>query len=260
MDESHHSGECGLGDCGSLHHQDKDRRGGAAGLDTALSRRHFVRGAMGGATAGALAMAAGGIVLPGTAQAQTAFTPDEALKELADGNARFVAGQSAHFAEDREILKQKTIEKQEPFAAVLSCIDSRVPVELVFDLSIGEVLVARVAGNIATAEIIASLEYGVAVLGTTAIVVLAHRNCGAVKAAIAAKAVPGQISALYPYIRPAVDMAGADADAVSKANAKLQAMTLQESSPVLAEAIKQKKLKIAAGFYDLATGGVEMLG
>jgi carbonic anhydrase len=99
----------------------------------------------------------------------------------------------------------------------------------------------------------------VAVLGTAAIVVLAHRNCGAVKAAIAAKAVPGQISALYPYIRPAVDMAGTDADAVSKVNAKLQAAILQESSPVLAEAIKQKKLKIAAGFYDLGTGRVEML-
>jgi carbonic anhydrase len=259
MGELRHSGECGLGDCGCLHHQDDGRcdRGGA-GLDADLSRRYLLRRAIGGTAAGALVMA-GGIGLPVTAQAQTALTPDQALKELADGNARFMAGQSAHFAEDRAILKQKTIEKQEPFAAVLSCIDSRVPVELVFDLSIGEVLVARVAGNIATAEIIASLEYGVAVLGTTAIVVLAHRNCGAVKAAIAGKAVPGQISALYSYIRPAVDMAGTNADTVSKANAKIQAMTLQESSPVLAEAIKQKTLKIAAGFYDLATGKVEML-
>lgn len=260
MGEPRHAGECGLGDCGCLHHPDNDRcNSGAAGLDADLSRRYLLRRALGGAATGALVMAASGVALPVSAQAQSALTPDEALKELADGNARFMAGRSAHFAEDLEILKQKTIEKQEPFAAVLSCIDSRVPVELVFDLSIGEVLVARVAGNIATAEIIASLEYGVAVLGTTAIVVLGHRNCGAVKAAIAAKAVPGQISALYPYIRPAVDMAGADADAVSKANAKIQAMTLQESSPVLAEAIKQKKLKIAAGFYDLATGGVEML-
>jgi carbonic anhydrase len=260
MGEPRHSGECCIGDSGCLHDSDNGRCGSEApSLDEGLSRRYFLRRAAGSAATGALVMAAGGIVLPVTAQAQTALTPDQALKELADGNARFMAGQSAHFAEDREILKQKTVEKQEPFAAVLSCIDSRVPVELVFDLSIGEVLVARVAGNIATAEIIASLEYGVAVLGTTAIIVLGHRNCGAVKAAIAAKAVPGQISALYPYIRPAVDMAGTDADAVSKANAKIQAMTLQESSPVLADAIKQKKLKIAAGFYDLATGGVEML-
>jgi carbonic anhydrase len=214
---------------------------------------------MGGAATGALVMAAGGIGLPVSARAQTALTPDEALKELADGNARFIAGRSAHFAEDVEILKQKTVEKQEPFAAILSCIDSRVPVELVFDLSIGEALVARVAGNIATAEIIASLEYGVAVLGAAAIIVLGHRNCGAVKAAIAGKAVPGQISALYPYIRPSVDMAGTDADAVSKVNAKLQADILQQSSPVLADAVKQKRLKVAAGFYDLASGRVEML-
>jgi carbonic anhydrase len=204
-------------------------------------------------------MAASGMVLPVAVQAQTTLTPDQALKELADGNARFVAGQPAHFAQDVEILKQKTVDKQEPYAAVLSCIDSRVPVELVFDQSIGHILAARVAGNIATAEIIASLEYGVAVLGTTAIIVLGHGNCGAVKAAIAAKAVPGQISALYPYIRPAVDMAGADVNAVSKANARIQAMTLQESSPVLGEAAKQGKLKIAAGFYDLTTGSVEML-
>jgi len=103
------------------------------------------------------------------------------------------------------MLKTKTVESQEPFAAVLSCADSRVPVELIFDQSIGHLFVARVAGNIATSAMIASLEYGVAVLGTKAIMVLGHANCGAVKASIEAKAVPGQISALYPYIRPAVD-------------------------------------------------------
>src|SRR4029077_19280798 len=140
--------------------------------------------------------------------AQTTLAPDAALARLMDGNARFVAGRLDSFDEDLAILKQNTVAKQEPFAAVLSCADSRVPVELVFDQSIGHVFVTRVAGNIATTEIMASIEYGAAVLGTRVIMVLAHGNCGAVKATIDAKAVPGQISALYRYIRPAIDQAG----------------------------------------------------
>ena len=163
------------------------------------------------------------------------------------------------FGEDLEILKAKTADKQEPFAAVLSCADSRVPVELIFDQSIGHLFVTRVAGNIATSAMIASLEYGVAVLGTRAVMVLGHANCGAVKASIEAKAVPGQISALYPYIRPAVDQAGANLEAAIKANAKIQAALLRQSSPVLAEEIKQNRLKIVAGYYDLATGKVSVL-
>ena len=106
------------------------------------------------------------------------------------------------------ILKQHTAEKQEPFAAVLSCADSRVPVELAFDQSIGHIFVTRVAGNIITPEIIGSLEYGAAVLGTKVILVMGHANCGAVDAAIKGKEVPGQISSLFPHIQPAVDQAG----------------------------------------------------
>ena len=104
------------------------------------------------------------------------------------------------FDEDKQILRDRTAEKQQPFAALLSCADSRVPVEIIFDQSIGELFVTRVAGNIATPEIIASLEYGAAVLGIKVILVLGHAGCGAVKAAIQAKAVPGQISALFPHL------------------------------------------------------------
>jgi carbonic anhydrase len=142
---------------------------------------------------------------------------------------------------------------------VLSCADSRVPVELIFDQSIGHVFVTRVAGNIATSAIIASLEYGAAVLGTKAIIVLGHANCGAVKASIEAKAVPGQISTLYPYIRPAVDQAGSDLDRAIKANARIQAALLRQASPVLAEQIKQNQLKIVAAYYDLTSGNVSLL-
>src|SRR5262249_33131515 len=131
-----------------------------------------------------------------TASAQTSLSAEAALQELVDGNRRFVEGRMTSFDHDLEMLKAKTAEKQEPFAAVLSCADSRVPVELIFDQSIGHLFVTRVAGNIASAPMIASLEYAVAVLGIKAIMVLGHANCGAVQAAIAAKPVPGQISTL----------------------------------------------------------------
>jgi carbonic anhydrase len=181
------------------------------------------------------------------------------LQQLIDGNRRFAEGRLTSFTEDLDILKAKTVDKQEPFAAVLSCADSRVPVELIFDQSIGHVFVTRVAGNIATTPIIASLEFGVAVLGTKAIMVLGHASCGAVKASIEAKAVPGQISALYAYIRPAVDQAGPDLEAATKANAKIQAGLLRQSSPVLAGHIKENQLKIVAGYYDLLSGTVTLL-
>jgi carbonic anhydrase len=134
-----------------------------------------------------------------------------------------------------------------------------VPVELVFDQSIGRVFVARVAGNICTPEIIASLEYGAAVLGTAAIIVLGHSGCGAVKATIEAKPVPGQISALYAPIRPAVERAGSNLDAAIKANAQIQADLLRTASPVIAGLVAEGKLKVAAGFYELASGSVSLL-
>lgn len=193
------------------------------------------------------------------ASAQTSLPPEAALQQLIDGNRRFAENRMTSFNEDLEILKAKTVAQQRPFAAVLSCADSRVPVELIFDQSIGQVFVTRVAGNIASAPMIASLEYAAAVLATPAILVLGHANCGAVKAAIEGKDVPGQISTLFPYIRPAVDQAGPDLEAAIKANAKLQARLLRQASPVLAEQIKQNRLKVAAAYYDLATGKVTML-
>ena len=154
-----------------------------------------------------------------------------------DGNARFVARRLTSFDDDLAILQQNTVAKQEPFAAILSCADSRVPVELVFDQTIGHVFVTRVAGNICTPEIIASLEYGAAVLGTAAIMVLGHAGCGAVQAAMSGKSVPGQISALYAPIRPAVERAGAELDAAIKANAQIQADLLRTASPVITDLI-----------------------
>jgi carbonic anhydrase len=222
--------------------------------------RRSVLGAAAAGSAGAL-LATIGLDLAALrpAVAQSVLTPDAALKQMMDGNQRFIERKLTSFDEDLAELKQNTAEKQEPFAAVLSCADSRVPVELVFDQSIGHLFVTRVAGNIASSDIIASLEYGAAVLGTKVIVVMGHGNCGAVTASIAAKAVPGQISALYRYIRPAVDQAGPDLDPTIRANAKIQAKLLAESSPVLADLIKQGALKVVASYYDLATGKVTLL-
>ena len=219
------------------------------------SRRIFLRDAL----AGAATVAVAGQMVKPAAWAQTTLSPDAAVQQLIDGNGRFAEGRLTSFDEDLSILKAKTVDKQEPFAAVLSCADSRVPVELIFDQSIGHLFVTRVAGNIATSPMIASLEYSVAVLGTKAIMVLGHANCGAVKAAIDAKAAPGQISVLYPYIRPAVEQAGPDLEAAIKANAKIQAALLRQSSPVLAEQLKQNQLKIVAAYYDLASGKITIL-
>jgi len=214
---------------------------------------------MSGVVAGVLIGAGIEVAAPRPAVAQSKLSPEAALQALMDGNKRFVEQRLTFYKEDLAILKQNTAEKQEPFASVLSCADSRVPVEIMFDQSIGHVFVNRVAGNIATSEIIASIEYGVAVLGSRVLMVLGHANCGAVKASIAAKAVPGQISALYRYIRPAVDQANGDFEATIKANAKIQAKLLTDSSPVIANAVKDAKLKVAAAYYDLASGKVALL-
>ena len=224
-----------------------------------LTRRRLLRTSIAGATAGILT--GGGIefAAPRPALAQSKLSPDAALQALMEGNQRYVERHLKLFEEDLAILKQNTAEKQEPFASVLSCADSRVPVELIFDQSIGHVFVNRVAGNIATSEIIASIEYGVAVLGTRILMVLGHGACGAVKASIAAAAVPGQISSLYRYIRPAVDAAHGDFEAAIRANAKIQAKLLSDSSPVIAGAVKDAKLKVVAGYYDLASGKVALI-
>jgi carbonic anhydrase len=222
------------------------------------SRRKFLRLGLTGAVAG---LVAGGLDLavPSATWAQSTLSPDAALTELMDGNKRFVANRLTAHEHDLDILKQHTVEKQEPFAAVLSCADSRVPVELVFDQTIGHIFVTRVAGNVITPEIIGSLEYGAAVLGTKVILVMGHSGCGAVKAAIQGKGVPGQISALFPHIQPAIDQAGPNLEAATKANAKIQATLLSEASTVISGMVKENKLKVVAGYYDLSTGSVALV-
>ncbi len=187
------------------------------------------------------------------------LSPEAAVHELMEGNKRYTSGKLKSFDEDLAIIRQHTEGKQEPFAAVLSCADSRVPAEIVFDQNIGRIFVCRVAGNIITPEIIGSLEYGAAVLGTKAILVLGHSGCGAVKATIQGKDVPGQISSLFPHIRPAVDKAGSNLEAAIKANAKIQATLLGQASTVISGMVTAGAVKVVAGYYDLASGAVSLL-
>lgn len=219
-------------------------------------RRQFLQTTFSGAVAGIAAHAGVDFANPTKVSAQTELSPDAALQELLAGNERFAANQLTSFEHDLTILKEHTADKQEPFAAVLSCADSRVPVELIFDQTIGHIFVTRVAGNIVTPEIIGSLEYGVAVLGVRALLVLGHSGCGAVKAALKADTVPGQISTLYPPLRQAVEQSGGNFEKAIEANAKIQAELLRTSSTVIRDAVKAGKLKVEAGVYDLATGKV----
>jgi carbonic anhydrase len=223
------------------------------------SRRRFLVAGVESALAGVISAAGIELSNPRPVLAQSVLTPDAALQELRDGNRRFATGHLTAHDQDLEILRHNAIEKQEPYAALLSCADSRVPVELVFDQSIGHLFVTRVAGNVATPEVIASLEYGVAVLGAKVVLVMAHSNCGAVKATILAKEVPGQISTLFPHIQPAVDQAGSDLEAATKANAKIQSLLLREASTVISSFAKQGKLKVVAGYYDIKSGVVNLL-
>jgi carbonic anhydrase len=221
-----------------------------------LSRRLFVRTGL-ATTTGMLFHLMKPSALPAS---QTNLGPDEALNELIEGNRRYVSGNITAHQHDLDVLHAKNAEKQEPFAAVLSCADSRVPVEIVFDQTIGHVFVCRLAGNVTTPEVIASLEYAAVVLGTKAIMVLGHSKCGAVEATIKGSAVPGQISALYPHIQPAVDVAGKDTEAAIKANANIQRTLLTRASTVLSGLVKDSKIKIVAAYYDVGTGRVSMIG
>src|SRR5215471_5093381 len=227
-------------------------------IQSESARRRFFKAALSGIATGLVANSGIELAVPARVLAQTNLSPVAALQELLEGNQRFAANQLSSIEHDLAVLKDRTVDKQEPFAAVLSCADSRVPVELVFDQTIGHIFVTRVAGNLVTPEIIGSLEYGVGVLGVKTLVVLGHSGCGAVKAAMKADTVPGQISSLYPHLRQAVEQSGGSFEKAIEANAKIQAELLRTSSTVIRDAVKAGSLKVAAGVYDLASGKVTL--
>lgn len=222
-------------------------------------RRSFLQMAVKGTFAGLVAPAGMELLAPSSVRAQSTLTPQMALNELVKGNKRYVSGQLQSFQLDLAILRHHTSELQQPFAGLLSCADSRVPVELIFDQSIGQIFVTRAAGNVATPEIIGSLEYGAAVLGTKVIVVMGHGHCGAVEAALKNEDAPGQISALYPHIQPAIDLVGPDIETTTKVNAKIQANLLRKASTVISRMVQEERLIVIAAYYNIASGVVTMI-
>lgn len=225
------------------------------------SRRDFISGA---------AIATSTVALPAFARAalqdsvrpsdNTDVTPDAVLAEIMAGNSRFVAGKPIAHLQDLAIVRARSAEGQAPIAGVLACADSRVPVEMVFDEHIGRLFVTRVAGNITTPEIIASLEYGVAALGIKVVMVLGHTNCGAVKSAMANAEVPGQISALFPSLLPAIYLnRSGDPQDVARTNAIVQTATLLNASSVIEAKVQSGQLKVVPALYNVATGTVDLL-
>ena len=188
------------------------------------------------------------------------LTPDTALAKLLAGNQRF-ANQKVKQPHQGVFRLQEVAQGQKPFAAILGCADSRVPVEILFDRGLGDLFTVRVAGNVATPEEIGSLEYA-ALLGTPVILVLGHERCGAVTAALADRPVPGQIGSILARIQPAIaatkDRSGDPLKNAIIANVNNQ-ITILKSSPVLTKLIEADKLKIVGGYYDLDTGLVSQV-
>ncbi len=193
------------------------------------------------------------------------LSPDAAFDRLMKGNGRYIEGVSMRhdFRHEREALSQG----QNPYAAVLSCANSRIAPEYCFDAARGDLFVCRVAGNFATEEIIASLEYGVQVLNTPLIMVLGHDSCGAVDATIKSikdgTTLPGHLPSLVHALTPAVQAAqGQPGDLLTNAIRGNVAMTvdkLKTTSPILKSFVDDKKIRVVGGVYKLSTGHVELL-
>ncbi|PSB05927.1 carbonate dehydratase [Pleurocapsa sp. CCALA 161] len=200
---------------------------------------------------------------PQSAAAKTELTPDQALEELLAGNQRFVQGKTTSKHESLKDL-QAISEEQKPFASVLCCADSRSSLETAFDQGFGNLFVVRDAGNVATAEQLGSLEFGSLVLGSKVIMVMGHYSCGAIKAALAGDKVPGSIQSVLTQIEPAVkDFKGQqeDKEAVKKATEAnvIYQINKIKKSPVLAELVAAKQLKIVGGYFDFETGAITLV-
>lgn len=204
---------------------------------------------------------------PQTKAAQAAMKPAEALQRLKDGNKRFIEGKA--LARDLRQQVLETATGQFPFAAVLGCMDSRVPQEAVFDQGVGRLFSVRVAGNYADPEIIGGLEFATYVSGARLILVLGHTECGAIKGACDDVEL-GNLTATLSHLKPAVaavtEVPGkrdaknkAFVDAVTIMNVKLTMEGIRKQSPILDGMIGRGELALAGGIYDVKTGAVLFL-
>ncbi|NJY62402.1 carbonic anhydrase [Salinimicrobium sp. CDJ15-81-2] len=203
-----------------------------------------------------------------TQEERNALTPDDVVAEFRKGNTRFI--QDSLTLRDRQNRITQTSEAQNPKGMVLSCIDSRVPVEEIFDQGLGDLFIGRIAGNFADTEMLGSMEYATKVAGSKVLVVLGHKNCGAVKSAIE-KVELGNITALLNHIEPAIEMTdGFPEDqrnikneeyvnAVIKNNVRHTIEEMREKSPIISEMESSGDIKILGAFYDVSNGTVEFL-
>lgn len=204
-----------------------------------------------------------------TKASQDAISPAKALELLQEGNQRFIAKQQVE--RDLNLQVEQTSTGQFPFATVLSCIDSRVPAELVFDQGIGDIFSVRIAGNFVNTDILGSMEFASKLAGTKLILVLGHTACGAVKGACD-HAELGNLTAMLGNIAPAVEAITEPADAADRTSANIDFVNavgtknveltierIREESPVLAEMEQAGEIQILGGMYDIATGKVNFL-
>jgi len=229
-----------------------------------ISRRGLFRGL----ACGCAALPAGFLAQPVQAQygAKSTYTADQALAMLKEGNAAFVKGGSCVPAGGAARIAELA-RGQAPFAAVVTCSDSRTPPEHLFGRGLGELFVVRVAGNTVDTAALGSLEYTVAVLGSPLVVVLGHSNCGAVEAATKIvtedASFPGSIGTMVEPILPAVlraQKAGGNLlDGSIRENVKAVSANLTKESVLLSDAQRGGKLKVVGGVYDLASGRVDFL-
>ena len=201
---------------------------------------------------------------PPTKETQAAMTPEAALAELKAGNARFVSGHPVK--RDFPADVKATAPGQYPYAVVLSCLDSRQPIEIVLDQGIGDIFSARVAGNVLNDDILGSMEFACKASGAKLIAVIGHSNCGAIKGAVDDVQL-GNLTGLLTKIKPAVDAVPADVqprtsknyafvDQVAEANVRLVMQQIRERSPTLREMLDQGQIGLVGGMYDLSTGEV----
>jgi carbonic anhydrase len=194
---------------------------------------------------------------------QPAVAPVDAISKLKEGNGRYTSGNLEHPGQTTE-RRTELAKSQHPFAVVVSCSDSRVPPEIVFDQGLGDLFIVRVAGNVINDEGLGSIEYAIDHLGSRLILVLGHQSCGAVKAAketIAAKGkAPGHIESLVTAIKPAVEATTKDdLDTTVKANVKHVVQALRSSMPILKAKVDSGEIQVIGGYYSLDTGAVSFL-